>query len=213
VENLPPSNQGGPLPTEPKRLRAFATFFKSYMNVWAIVVAALPVPLTALKLIPVYKEQSGVLSTFTTLFCFLLLGYIFFSRHAIARWMFRDVLDEGWGLTRTMSILPLILILLSLTFAGLYYYVMTISLRGIHLETSSITDTTAYVLNKIPLAFIPDGLMLMISYLLCFLLAEAAFILMAIREYLQDLLGITELELIKNRPRDPVKRIRSKPSP
>jgi hypothetical protein len=54
--------------------------------------------------------------------------------------------------------------------------------------------------------------MLMVSYLLCFLLAEAAFILMAMREYLQDILGITEFELIKNQPRSRTKRMHSKPS-
>ena len=98
------------LPTDPKRLKAFATFFKNYMSVWALVVAALPIPITKLNLIPVFSSLSGALSTFTTLFCFLILGFIFYSRHPLARWMFRDVLGVRWGLTRTMSILPAVLI-------------------------------------------------------------------------------------------------------
>jgi len=189
------------LPQDPKRLKAFATFFKNYMSVWALIIAALPVPLSALKLIPVYSDQRGILSTFTTLFCFLLLGFIFYSRHSIARWMFRNVLGAGWGLTRTMSLLPLILICFSLVSAGLYYFFLTNSLRQIRVELHDSPSVTDYLLKNVPLANIPNGLQLIVAYLLCFIFAEAAFILMAVREYLQDVLGITEHELVKNQRR------------
>lgn len=46
--------------------------------------------------------------------------------------------------------------------------------------------------------YIPYGTSLMALYLSMFICAECAFILMAIKEYLQDLLGITEHDLIKN---------------
>jgi hypothetical protein len=190
-----------PLPKEPKQLKAFAVFFKNYMNVWAVVVAALPVPLAAFKLIPVYTDQSGILSTFTTLFCFLLLGFIFYSRHSIARWMFRDVLGFGWGLTRTMCILPVVLICLSFVSTGLYYYFLTNSLRQVQVELHQEVNLTDYILKRIPPAHIPNGLQLMLAYLLCFIFAEAAFILMAVREYLQDVLGITDVELVNNQRR------------
>jgi hypothetical protein len=36
----------------------------------------------------------------------------------------------------------------------------------------------------------------MVLYLAIFLLAEAAFVLMAIKEYLQDLIGLEEMDLI-----------------
>lgn len=183
------------LPNDPKRLKAFAVFFKNYMSVWAIIVAALPVPVAAFKLIPVYSQQSGILSTFTTLFCFLLLGFVFYSRHSIARWMFRDVLGAGWGLTRTMSILPAVLICFSLVCAGSYYYFLTNSL-GYFVESGD--DTTDLVLKNLPLARIHFGLQLMLAYLLCFLFAETAFILMAVREYLQDVLGLSDVDLVKN---------------
>ncbi len=48
---------------------------------------------------------------------------------------------------------------------------------------------------------IPMAPQLMFSYLFLFLFAEAAFILMAIREYLEDVMGLTEMELISGKPK------------
>ena len=72
------------LPTDPRRLRAFASFFKSYMSVSSLVVAALPIPLAATGTIPVFAEQKGVFAACSSLFCFLVLGFIFYMRHALA---------------------------------------------------------------------------------------------------------------------------------
>jgi hypothetical protein len=47
---------------------------------------------------------------------------------------------------------------------------------------------------------IPGALGLVACYLGIFVAAEAAFVLMAIKEYLQDLLGLTDRELIADRP-------------
>lgn|SRR5262245_15616581 len=77
-----------PEPTEPRRVKAFARFFKSYMSIWAIVVAALPIPVTLAGTIPTYAAQKGILATYTPLFCVLLLGFIFYARHSLARIMF-----------------------------------------------------------------------------------------------------------------------------
>src|SRR3954451_3171258 len=71
-------------PTDPQRFRAFATFFKGYMNVATLVVAALPVPATQLQLIPTVPFLTGMLSLFTSLFCFLTLSFIFYSRYGFA---------------------------------------------------------------------------------------------------------------------------------
>jgi hypothetical protein len=60
------------------------------------------------------------------------------------------------------------------------------------------------VLDKLELSDIPFAARLTRLYLGLFLCAEGAFILMAIREYLQDLLGLTEGELIRGiRPMTP----------
>src|SRR6266446_3263998 len=78
------------LPSDPKRVRAFASFFKNYMSVSSIVVAALPIPVTAFGALPMFADYKSSLSTFTSLFCFLVLGFIFYVRHALARWMFPE---------------------------------------------------------------------------------------------------------------------------
>ena len=54
---------------------------------------------------------------------------------------------------------------------------------------------------------VPSGVRLMATYLAFFLSAEAAFVLMATREYVQDLLQLTDLDLIhgnqRQSPRNP----------
>jgi hypothetical protein len=77
-------------PTQASRVKGFATFFKSYMSVWTIVIAALPIPVGAFKLIPCFEAQRGYLSIYTSMFCFLSLGFIFFQRHVLGYYMFRS---------------------------------------------------------------------------------------------------------------------------
>jgi hypothetical protein len=59
------------------------------------------------------------------------------------------------------------------------------------------TRTTSEVLADTDLPRIPFGGFLVVLYLLTFLFAEGAFILMALREYLQDILGVTDNRLIE----------------
>lgn len=63
------------LPTDPQRVRAFASFFKNYMSFSSIIVAALPIPVTALGALPTFADHRSSLSTYTPLFCFLALGF------------------------------------------------------------------------------------------------------------------------------------------
>ena len=64
------------------RVRSFASFFKNYMGLSSIIVAALPIPVTRFDLIPIASaDQKGYLSVYTSLFCFLMFAYIFYSRH------------------------------------------------------------------------------------------------------------------------------------
>ena len=75
---------------EPIRLEGLSRFFKRYISVSSSVTAALPIPVAALGLIPTYSFQTKVLSTYTSLFCFLILAFIFYSRHKLARIMFPE---------------------------------------------------------------------------------------------------------------------------
>src|SRR6266404_8559416 len=75
-------------PSQASRVKGFAAFFKSYMSVWTLVVAALPIPVGAFKLIPTFESQRSYLSVYTSLFCFLSLGFIFFERHRLGGYLF-----------------------------------------------------------------------------------------------------------------------------
>ena len=67
------------------------------------------------------------------------------------------------------------------------------------LRTLGIIASTSDLLAKVDANEIPHGLALCGFYLGIFLSAEAAFVLMAIREYLQDVLRINERELLQGR--------------
>src|SRR4051794_20721086 len=73
---------------KPMRLAVFANFFKGYMSVSTIVAAATPIPVASLKLIPAFAQQRGFLTVYASLFCFLLLAFVFSIRHRLARPMF-----------------------------------------------------------------------------------------------------------------------------
>ena len=62
------------IPSEPRRFIGFARFFKTYINVWTIVPALLPIPLTEWQFIPVYRVQRTYLSVSNLVvpFCALL---------------------------------------------------------------------------------------------------------------------------------------------
>jgi len=47
--------------TDPRRIRQFAGFFRNYMGLSTIVVAALPIPVNLANLIPTYAPDSGAL--------------------------------------------------------------------------------------------------------------------------------------------------------
>src|SRR5262249_51640154 len=134
-------------PTEPRRVKAVARVFKSYMSILAIVVDAVRVHVTLAGTIPTYAAQKGILATYTPLFCFLLLGFIFYERHSLARIMFgRELLlgtvepstaDTGLArriprrLTKTgIAWLPALLILLSLSSGLGYMATMQNSIRA-----------------------------------------------------------------------------------
>jgi hypothetical protein len=194
-------------PINPQRVETFARFFKNYMSVSAIVAAALPIPVTSFHLIPTYSAHTSLLSVYTTLFCFLLLGLIFYSRHPLARWMFPDSFDthRRGNLGRiVVSLLPAVLIAASLTSLFSYHYLLGQSIRY-YAHWSEIdpgvTSYMAWILTTSELWQIPWGSGIVALYLGIFVFAESAFIIMAIKEYLQDLIKLSEVELIRGKGR------------
>jgi len=224
-----------PEPVEPKRVKAFAEYFKKYMGVSTIVVAALPIPVALWDWIPVFEPHRKLLMVYTPLLCFLILGYIFFLRHSIARGLYGEYLhvsDMILGRNRgklysrnrsaVLSQLPFILILATVgnIFAYHEVYDMALDKIGPYVEEQTIrsvgensdkeTKEKIYLITisefgtpsaegeavEFSTNHIPGSNILILLYLAIFIFAESAFILMALREYLQDLLGITETELI-----------------
>lgn len=181
-----------------QRIRRFGTFFTGYMGTASLVTAALPIPVASLNLIPTYASQTRFLNTYASLACFLVFAYIFYSRHSLARAMFHSrsqrVSPRAW-----ISVLPAFFIACAIGSAIAYHSLLgasldTLSLAGAHVPTSML-------LAKIDYREIPSGQMLIALYLGMFVFAESAFVLMALREYLQEILGLDERSLIAGVPR------------
>ena len=184
-------------PHEPARFAAFAQFFKAYMGTASVVTASLPIPVAAFHLIPAYEAQSKFLSTYTSMFCFLMLGYIFYIRHTLGRLMFFTKPDGHVAIRAFVSVVPLLLILASLSLIFLYHHYLLDSLTAF--SERGVMASTADLLKSADYRDIPDSIALTVCYLGMFLTAEAAFILMALREYLQDVLKIQDTTLIRLR--------------
>src|SRR5271169_3014935 len=182
-------------PHEPVRFAAFAQFFKAYMGTASVVTASLPIPLAAFHLIPTYAAQEKFLSTYTSLFCFLMLGYLFYIRHSLGRLMFYTKADGHVRLRAFVSFVPLLLLLTSLSLGFLYHHYLMDSLT--QFSERGVMNATTDLLKAADYREIPDSQQLSVCYLGMFLTAEAAFILMALREYLQDVLHLQDIALIR----------------
>ena len=177
-------------PPKSLRIQVFANFFKSYMSVSTIVAASVPIPVATWKLIPIYAQQRGFLTVYASLFCFLLLAFVFSIRHRLAPRMF----SRGWQ-GSFIAALPSLFMILTLGCILAYHWALQHSVWQLRLR--GVTATTSDVLNKLDLTEIPEALTLAASYLGIFVFAEAAFVLMAMREYLQDVLHFDERELLR----------------
>jgi hypothetical protein len=216
----------------PLRFLAFAGYFKEYMSVSSIVVAALPIPVTSLELIPTFADHRTVLSVYTSLFCFLLFAFIFYSRHALARWLFPEyskgrspesarVLDHGErteserlpsvlpeeSVTKiprlersTVGLLPLLLIALSVASVLYYHHALNVAVAEIECGPAPTTVCENQVSRHEVLdtrSAIPNETLIIGLYIGIFAFAEAAFVLMATKEYLQETLHVSDVELIR----------------
>jgi hypothetical protein len=177
------------------RLAVFANFFKGYMSVSTVAAAAIPIPIASWKLIPMYAQQRGFLTVYASLFCFLLLAFVFSIRHRLARPMFFRGRMGG-----VVAALPAVCIVLTLACIVTYHALIQQSiaeLRGLGFATVKMQQ----LLDQIDATQIPYAVELAACYLGIFIFAELAFVLMAIREYLQDLLHLDEVELLRGKAR------------
>lgn len=180
-------------------MEAFAKFFKQYMSVSSIVAASLPIPVAAAQLIPSYKAHQKFLATYASLFCFLSLAFIFYSRHHLARWMFGSpARRRGWP-QLFFTALPLVFIGISLSSVFAYHAVLersVLDVQGSMLNRGIPAHSMTKILADTDMLDIARSTALVGLYLAIFISAETAFILMALREYLQDILKFSEETLI-----------------
>ena len=184
----------------PERVRRFANYFKNYMGLSTIITAALPIPVTLLHVMPVFAAHERMLAVYTSLFCFLAVAYVFYIRHSLARSMFRA--------RRTYVAFPLLPIVLAVACLILYHVNLddsvTVARQRIHKESvqnlsgsgiPAFEPDRAHVLMTVPSEEIDHGIQLLVLYVGFFVFAELAFVIMAVREYMQDVLRLDEVSL------------------
>jgi len=206
------------------RLKNFAQFFKGYMSVMPLVTAALAPVLTLAKAIPVFASQKTSLATFSGLFGFLLVAWVFFARDRFVPAMtihwskpaqpdgYKETTLQGLSVKLRgatprwfITLLPLGMIVLSAYCYISYSQHLDLTLDSIH---SSLAGTNAPTSVGKPLTrsnilqtwgtdqTIPHNEYLQVYYLGIFLCAELAFVFMALREYAYGTLNISELEVL-----------------
>jgi len=186
--------------TTQNRLRVFADAFKGYMGVMPIVAAALAPLLTFLKAIPRYESQRGTLATLSGILGFLLLAWLFYVRRTIAL----GSLIRGFRFL--INMIPFLLIVGTVaSFIG-YFQLLGVS-TGTALTLADKNQWT-YAEKDKSVGFktesdvlkhwddrpVPYSASLQLLYLAIFLAAECAFVLMALREYINDTRRVSELE-------------------
>lgn len=182
----------------PTRFKQFTSYFKKYLALGSVGCGVLPAPLSYFRVIPTFQAQYKFLTGYVTVFCFLALGFIFYSRCSIARWIFKSTKKRNWKAKALVAWLPLALMGVSLGFLSAYHLLLQVSLsqaisdfyaRGVNLNDQVALAST-------PFEDIKFAIPLMISYLGVFLAAETAFAIMAIREYMQDILNLEDSEIV-----------------
>jgi hypothetical protein len=138
------------------------------------------------------------MSVYVSIFCFLALGFIFYRRHSIARWMSNNLSTSNSRSATLVAWLPLLLAGASMGFLLLYHTLLQSSIaeatfnlrvKGVNLDWQEVLAVASY-------EDIKWGTSLMACYLGIFFAAELAFAMMAIREYLQDILGMEERQML-----------------
>jgi hypothetical protein len=149
---------------------------RNFTGLWFTLLAALPVIATEFGWMPIYDSQRRMLPACASFFCFLGFACIFSLRHGLARAMF------GPQHRISINYLSPCLILASLGAAATYLWAFE-SGRGLP-TFPALPRSSA------------DAVVLALSFVAMFLFAEAAFAIMAVREYLQDMLGLSDAAVI-----------------
>jgi hypothetical protein len=180
------------------RLRAFAAFFKGYMGVMPLLTAAVAPLLTMMNAIPVFASQKKTLATYSGLLGFLLIAWVFYVRRAFALNVSFGKSTGFFRISRLVAdLFPLLLILGSVYCYITYFSTLHLSIGLINSTIDSLHGSRQYLLDNWKQAEqIPQEGLLQLYYLGIFLFAEAAFVVMALREYVYGVLNVSEREVL-----------------
>jgi hypothetical protein len=160
-----------------KGFRLFAGFFKSYMGVMPIATAAFAPVLTLVKAFPIFDGQRTELASYLGLLSFLLLAWVFFSRHLLGGLMMKSRQVDA-----IMSTIVLLIICLSVASFIRYNGVLNDAVTHLQ-QTSAAGLKIEYILANAPVNEIPFAGTLILCYMSMFISAELAFVVMALKEY------------------------------
>ncbi len=176
----------------------FTSPLRHYTGVWCLCVAALPVVVTQFGLIPVYDSQRSLLPAYASFFCLLALAFVFSQRHRMARTMFAPKLlwpeESGPSQVKGKTRLSINGALAAMIFGAL-------ACTAIYLWAFEI-GRTAPTFPRLPPTSL-NAVLLALSFITLFLLASAAFAVVAVREHIQRVLGLSDAEVITGLPRPP----------
>ena len=173
----------------------FTSPLRHYTGMWCLFVAALPIVVTRFGLIPVYESQKNLLPAYASFFCLLSLAYVFSQRHRLARAMFAArLLWADLDPVQSKKPNPLSIngglagmILGALGCAAIYLW----AFEG---------GRTSRDFPALPPSSM-NAVLLALSFITLFLLASGAFAIVAVREHMQRVLGLSDAEVITGLPR------------
>jgi hypothetical protein len=168
---------------------------KHYTGLWCLAVAALPIVVTQFGLIPVYESQRNLLPAYASFFCLLALAFVFSQRHRMARAMFAPRLLWADDESSHSKVRPR----LSINAALAVMIVGALVCTAVYLWAFEIGRGTAAFPRLPPSSM--NAVLLALSFITSFLLASAAFAIVAVREHIQYVLGLSDAEVITGLPR------------
>lgn len=173
----------------------FSSPLKHYTGVWCLFVAALPIVVTQFGLIPVYESQRSLLPAYASFFCLLALAFVFSQRHRMARAMFAPRLlwpDEDNAQVKLRRRISINGGLAAMIFGAL-------ACTAIYLWAFEVGRASPTFPRLPPSSM--NAVLLALSFIMLFLLASAAFAVVAVREHIQHVLGLSDAEVITGLPR------------
>jgi hypothetical protein len=239
----------------PHRDRTYSAVLWRVLTLLAVAVALLPIPVAGFRALPMYRAQAQFLTFFAPLACLLFLAYLLYIRDALARFMFKDVLEpvpEYYAYYRhrlgdivrrrlrrlrvlLLSILPALLLLASFYCVMVYLQRLDDSIAlaaRVRVVNAGVDDKPGLVptaadsagvpregrapasgrpsrspivlsrgdlLRRTDIDDIPLFFELSALYIGAFAIALTALIVMALKEYAKEALGLSERELVLRR--------------